>query len=154
MDCKYKCLISLNNLNRSISHEKCQDLCTWGNFSVGRNGFASIACQEWLNPALQILPLPPWDVLISIPIHLEGSAETVKEMLIVISHGDPWGIMLGLRGHKIGGVPRSQGLKWWVLLPLCFFLFLAAWGTALPSSPGALEVMVLWPLGHLSAHFV
>lgn len=128
MDCKYKCLITLHNLNRSISHEKCQDLCMWGNFSAGRNGLASISCQEWLNPALQILPLQPWDVLISVPIHLEGSAETVKEMLIVISHGDPWGIMLGLRNHKIGEVTPQSGIKVMSSAPSLLFPFSGSLG--------------------------
>ena len=55
--------------------------------------------------------LHPRDVLISIPIHLEGSAEAVKEMLIIISRGDPWGILLGLRKHGIAGVILQAGIK-------------------------------------------
>lgn len=96
--------------------------------------------------------LHPWDVLISIAIHLEGSAEAVKEMLIIISRGDPWGIMLGLRNHEIAGVTPQSGIKVMSSAPfLCSFLPLAAWGTALTGSPGALEVMIVWwPLGHLS----
>lgn len=128
MDCNYRYLISLSNLNISISHEKCQDLCTWGDFSIGRNGVSSVACQEWLNPALQILPLQPWDVLISIPIHLEGAAETVIEMLIIISHGDPWGIMLGLRNHESGGVAPKSGIKKMSSAPSLLFPFSGSLG--------------------------
>lgn len=64
-------------------------------------------------------------------------------MLIIISRGDPWGIMLGLRNHEIAGVTPQSGIKVMSSAPfLCSFLPLAAWGTALTGSPGALEVMI------------
>lgn len=105
-----------------------QDLCTQGNFSIGRNGVSSVACQEWLNPALQMLPAS----LGCVNFHTHSLRGLCWDCQRDANYHQPrWSlgeVCWDWETTKLLELHCNQGLNWWVLLPLCSFLPLAAWG--------------------------